>query len=140
MPRTCCSTAWRGSIVEGPGGAPRSCKQALTAFRDDTVSTEERLRWSWLAGRAAAFIWDYDTWDLLTARQVEVATQAGALTVLPLTLSTRAECTCSRASSPMAASLVEQVEAVADATDTRTARYGAVAVAAFRGREHEARS
>jgi DNA-binding CsgD family transcriptional regulator len=38
-----------------------------------------------------------------------------------------------------AASLVEQVEAVADATDTRTARYAAVAVAAFRGREQESR-
>jgi hypothetical protein len=36
-------------------------------------------------------------------------------------------------------SLVERVEAVADATDTRTARYAAVTVAAFRGREHDAR-
>ena len=38
----------------------------------------------------------------------------------------------------MAASLVEQVEAVADAIDSRTVRYAAVAVAALRGREHEA--
>ena len=39
----------------------------------------------------------------------------------------------------VAASLVEQVEAVADATDTRTVRYSAIVLAALRGREHEAR-
>jgi len=114
-------------------------KQALDAFRGQSVAIEERLRWSWLAGRAAAFIWDYESWDTLTARQIEVAHDAGTLTVLPLTLSTRAGVHMFAGELSVAASLIEQVEAVADATDTRTARYAAVMIAALHGREHEGR-
>ena len=39
----------------------------------------------------------------------------------------------------LASSLVEQVQAVADVTDNRTVRYAALAVAAVRGREKDAR-
>src|SRR6185295_10354791 len=66
-------------IVEGPASGTAVLEQALDAFRGQNVATEERLRWSWLAGRAAAFIWDYETWDTLTARQIEVAHDAGTL-------------------------------------------------------------
>jgi len=111
----------------------------LEAFRGDTVGTEERLRWSWLAGRTAAFIWDYDTWDALTSLQVEAARAAGALSVLPLTLSTSAGVQLFGGRLSEAESYFEQAEAVADVTDTRTARSAAVLVAAFRGYEQEAR-
>ncbi|MDQ1359867.1 MAG: hypothetical protein QOJ44_244 [Acidimicrobiaceae bacterium] len=126
-------------VAEGPGVGTPISKQALEAFRGDAIGTEERLRWSWLAGRTAAFIWDYDTWDALTRRQVEEARAAGALSVLPLTLSTTAGVQLFAGRLLEATSLFEQAEAVADATDTRTARYAAVLVAAFRGREQEAR-
>jgi DNA-binding CsgD family transcriptional regulator len=126
-------------IVDGPSSGTAVLKQALGAFRGEHVDTEERLRWSWLAGRAAAFIWDYDNWDALTARQLDLARDAGALTVLPLTLSTRAGVHMFAGELSIAGSLIEQVEAVADATDTRTARYAAVMMAALRGREDEAR-
>jgi len=126
-------------IVNGPAEGTPPLQQATAAFRKDDIETEERLRWSWLAGRAAAFIWDYDSWDTLTARQVQVARDQGALTVLPLTLNTRAGVHMFAGELSLAASLVEQVEAVADATDTRTVRYSAIVLAALRGREHEAR-
>jgi DNA-binding CsgD family transcriptional regulator len=126
-------------VAEGPAAGTPICKQALEAFRDDAVGTEERLRWSWLAGRTAAYIWDYDTWDELTSRQVDAARAAGALNVLPLTLSTTAGVQLFAGRLAEAESLFEQAEAVADATDTRSARYAAVLVAAFRGYEREAR-
>jgi DNA-binding CsgD family transcriptional regulator len=97
------------------------------------------LRWSWLAGQIALCIWDYDSCDVLTARQVQVARDAGALTVLPLTLSTRGGVHLFAGELAVAASLVVQVEAMADATDNRTVPYAEVAVAAFRGHEDEAR-
>jgi DNA-binding CsgD family transcriptional regulator len=125
-------------IAEGPSSGAGVLRQALDAFRGDTVAPDERLRWTWLAGRAAAFIWDYDSWDLLVDRQVRVARDAGALTVLPLTLSTRAGVHMFAGELATAASLAEQLEAVADAIDTRNAAYAAVALAAFRGREKEA--
>jgi DNA-binding CsgD family transcriptional regulator len=126
-------------VAEGPAAGTPISKQALEAFRRDALSAEERLRWSWLAGRTAAFIWDYDTWDALTRRQVEAARAAGAFSVLPLTLSTTAGVQLFAGRLSEAESLFEQAEAVADATDTRTARYAAVLVAAFRGCEREAR-
>jgi DNA-binding CsgD family transcriptional regulator len=124
-------------IAEGPAAGTPVAKRALDAFRGDAVGTEERLRWSWLAGRTAAFIWDYDTWDELTSRQVQLARAAGALSVLPLTLSTTAGVQLFAGRLSEAEALFEQAEEVADATDTRTARYAAVLVAAFRGYERE---
>ncbi|MDQ1567751.1 MAG: hypothetical protein QOF96_2631, partial [Actinomycetota bacterium] len=77
-------------VAEGPASGAAALRAALDAFGGEAVTNEERLRWAGVAGLAACFIWDYDSWDVLTARQVEVATDAGALAVLPLTLSTRA--------------------------------------------------
>jgi DNA-binding CsgD family transcriptional regulator len=125
-------------ITDGPATGTPVLKRALHRFRGDDVSAEERMRWSWLAGRAAGFIWDYDNWDLLTARQVQVARDSGALTVLPLTLSTRAGVHLFAGELTVAISLVEQVESVADVIDSRTVPYAALAVAAFRGREADA--
>jgi hypothetical protein len=117
-------------IADGPTSGTPVIQRALNAFRGHAVATDERLRWTWLAGRAAAYVWDYDSWDELTARQIELANDTGALTVLPLTLSTRAGVQLFAGKLSEATSLVERVEAVADATDTRTARYAAVTVAA----------
>jgi DNA-binding CsgD family transcriptional regulator len=114
-------------------------KEALRAFRAEDLGREERLRWSWLAGRAAALIWDYDSWDVLTARQIQAARDAGALTVLPLSLGTRAALHLFSGKLALAASVVEQVEAVADAIGNRPASYSALTVAAFAGREGAAR-
>jgi DNA-binding CsgD family transcriptional regulator len=127
-------------IADGPGVGTPVAKQALEAFLADDVGSEEHLRWSWLAGRTAAFIWDYDTWGALTSRQVVAARAAGALSILPLTLSTTAGVQLFAGRLSEAESLFEQAEAVADATDTRTARYAAVLVAAFRGCEQETRA
>jgi DNA-binding CsgD family transcriptional regulator len=125
-------------IADGPAAGTAPLRRALEAFRGDAVDAEERLRWSWLAGRAAAFIWDYEDWDVLTARQIQVARDAGALTVLPLTLSTRAGVHLVAGEVATAAALVEQAAAIADATDIQAAPYAAVMVAALRGHRTEA--
>ena len=127
-------------VAEGPGVGTPVARRALKAFQSDAVGTEERLRWSWLAGRTAAFIWDYDTWNALTRHQAVVARAAGALSVLPLTLSTTAGVQLYAGRLSEAESLFEQADAVADATETRTAQYAKVLVTAFRGCEPEART
>ena len=126
-------------VTDGYAAGTPVLKEALSAFRAEDLGIEERLRWSWLAGRAAGFIWDYDSWDVLTARQVQAARDAGALTVLPLSLGTRAAVHLFAGNLALAASVVEQVEAVADAIGNRPAPYSALVVAAFRGREADAR-
>ncbi len=114
-------------------------KRALSAFRGDDLSTEERLRWSWVAGGTAGFIWDHESWDVLTARQERLARDVGALSVLPITLSTRVGVCLYAGDVATARSLVDQVQVVTDASDNRRFSNAALFLAAFRGDDHEAR-
>jgi DNA-binding CsgD family transcriptional regulator len=126
-------------VTDGSAASIPVLRQAVSAFRGERVGIEERLRWSWLAGRTASFVWDYDSWDVLTARQIQVARDAGALTVLPLTLSTRAALHLLAGELALAEAVVEQVEAMTDVIDNRSVSYTALCVAAFGGRERMAR-
>jgi DNA-binding NarL/FixJ family response regulator len=114
-------------------------KEALSLFRGDNLSAEERLRWSWVAGSTAGFIWDHDTWDLLTARQERLARDVGALSVLPITLSARVGVSVFAGDMMTARSLVDQVQVVTDASDNKRFPNAGLFVAAFRGDEREAR-
>jgi hypothetical protein len=92
----------------------------------------------WLAGRAAGYIWDYENWDALTRKQARLARESGALTVLPLTLSTRAGVELYAGKLADASSLVGEANAVTEATDGRNVPYAPLALVAFRGREPDA--
>ena len=122
-------------VTDGPSASIPVLQQAVNAFLSEDVGTEERLRWSWLAGRAASLMWDYDSWDVLTARQLQVARDAGALTVLPLTLSTRAGLHLFAGELELAESVIEQADALAEVIDKRSRSYAPLGVAALRGRE-----
>jgi DNA-binding CsgD family transcriptional regulator len=125
-------------VTEGyPAGAPM-LRRAVSAFRGTDVSAEEELRWLWLACRAALIVWDYDSWDVLSSRQVTLARDAGARIALPLALSTRSTAHLYAGEFTEAASMVGQAESAIGATGSSIAPYGAVALAAFRGQEAQA--
>jgi DNA-binding CsgD family transcriptional regulator len=126
-------------ITDGWTSGTAVLKQAIKAFRADDVDVAERLRWSWVAGGAAGVIWDYENWDVLTAREERLARDAGALTVLPITLSIRAGVRALAGDVAEASFLVDQVQVVTDASDNRRFPNAALLVAAFRGEEREAR-
>jgi DNA-binding CsgD family transcriptional regulator len=125
-------------ITDGYAAGTPVLRDALTAFRGDETETDEGLRWLWLAGRAAGHIWDYDSWDVLTNKQIRLSRESGALTVLPLTLSTRAGVHLFAGDLAGATSLIEEMNAVTEATESREVRYAPVALAAFRGYEPHA--
>jgi len=126
-------------ITEGPGNGTPALREALRAFEGRDIGADEGRRWwGWLAGRAAGFIWDYETWDSLTMRQVRAAREAGALAELPFALSTRVGVCLFGGDIAGAVSLNEESSALAEATDGRIVPpYGLLTVAAFRGREDE---
>jgi DNA-binding CsgD family transcriptional regulator len=125
-------------IYEGyPAGAP-VLRRAVSAFRGTDVSTEEGLRWLWLACHAALIVWDYASWDVLSGRQVRLARDAGALITLPIAINMRASVHLFAGEFTEAASLVAQAESVIEATGSSLAPYGALALAVFRGREAQA--
>jgi DNA-binding CsgD family transcriptional regulator len=75
---------------------------------------------------------------VLTARLVKRARDAGALTELGPALTSRSKLHVLLGDFEMAAAEVEEVRAVATACGSRVPLYGALALAAFRGREAEA--
>jgi DNA-binding CsgD family transcriptional regulator len=113
-------------------------KLSLSAFRGQDISTEEGLRWLWLAGRVADDLWDDESWEVLCTRHVKLARQAGALTVLPIALRSRIFVHVFAGELDEGAALMQEVRAVTEVTGTQLAAYGAVALAAWRGREAEA--
>ena len=125
-------------VTEGyPAGAP-VLRRAVSAFRGTDVSRDEELRWLWLACHAAQMAWDYDSWDVLSGRQVALARDAGALITLPIVFSTRARAHVFAGEFTEAASMVAQAESVTEATGSSIALQGAVALAVFRGQEAQA--
>jgi DNA-binding CsgD family transcriptional regulator len=71
---------------------------------------------------------------------VTVARETGALSELPLALNSCVYPLVFAGELAMAASLVEEASAVSEATGSNLASYGALALAALRGREQEARA
>ena len=73
----------------GYSAAAPTVKRALRAFPGEAACNEEESRWLWLACRAAVDLWDDQAWEALVVRHLQLAREAGALTVLPLALSQR---------------------------------------------------
>jgi DNA-binding CsgD family transcriptional regulator len=125
-------------VTEGYAAGAPSLKRALSAFRSGDISDEEGLRWLWLAGRSAMALWDDETWYVLTTRHVQLAREVGALAVLPVALSSRVTLHLYAGELSQAAALIEEVEAITEATGSHIAPYGALALAALEGHEAKA--
>ena len=128
-------------ITDGPAIGTPALRKALRAFGSGNIRADEGQRWwRWLAGRAAGFIWDYEAWDSLTARQITAAREAGALAELPFALSTRVGVCLFGGDIAAASSLLEESNELAEATGSQIVPpYGMLTVAAFRGLEDEFR-
>src|SRR4051794_25448009 len=106
-------------------------KRALSAFPDDEAPSEKALPWMWLACRTAADLWDDGAWEALAARYVESAREAGALTLLPLALNQRIAAHTFAGEMTAAASLIEELHSVTEATGSEVRPYGRLLVAVW---------
>jgi tetratricopeptide (TPR) repeat protein len=117
-----------------PAGTP-ILKRALRAFRSDELSSEEGIRWLWLACRTAMALWDDESWFVLSARQVQLARDAGALTVLPLALNLQAGIHLVAGEFAAAEAMGEEAHAVSDAIGNPGVPYLRLNLAAHRGQQ-----
>jgi DNA-binding CsgD family transcriptional regulator len=123
--------------LDGYAAAVPIRREALRGFQARELTVAEGLRWLWLAALEAAELWDVDGWSALSARHVELARAAGALSVLPPTLHADAVAHVLRGELDAAASLVAEVHAVQQATGTVLGPFAEVALAAWQGRDQE---
>jgi DNA-binding CsgD family transcriptional regulator/tetratricopeptide (TPR) repeat protein len=124
-------------FTEGYAAGAPVLKEALSAFRDNAVLRAEDARWLWFACWAAADLWDDQTWDLLSARQLELVRSAGALSAIPFVLTARSAVHLVSGDVRAAASQVDEIQAVSDAMGIAAPPYGPLWLAALRGRDAE---
>jgi len=120
-------------ITDGYATGTPIVRQALRAFRDGGLSGDEELRLLFVAVRAAHDIWDDEGWRELAARQVQLARDVGALIVLPLALNQLIGLHLHAGELTAAASLVEELGTIKEATGNGLPPYGAMALAGWRG-------
>jgi DNA-binding CsgD family transcriptional regulator len=112
-------------------------RRALNAFGSE-IPAEEELRWLRVAVISAQNVWDDGLWVAFAERRVRLAREIGALSELPLALTPRIYTHLLAGELSAAAALLEEVQAATEATASMLAPYGAVGLAALRGREVDA--
>src|SRR4051794_18047196 len=122
-------------FTEGyPAGVP-PLRRALDAFGRVESWTAHDVRWLWLACRLAQDLWDDELWYVLATRGVRLARETGALRVLPIAATYRASLHVHAGAFGAAASLIEEADAIVQATDMAPLKYASLMLAAWRGNE-----
>lgn len=121
---------------EGYAAAVPTLRRALAAF-GPALPADEELQLLFLGSVVAEDLWDDQCCENFSLRLVQLARRAGSLSELPLALSARAYMLVHAGDLAGAASVTSEAQAAAEATQVNLAPYGAMALAALRGRRDE---
>jgi DNA-binding CsgD family transcriptional regulator len=124
-------------IDEGYEAGAARVRRALATFRAAQLSPDVELRWLWLACRLCHEVWDHETWDVLSARQLQLVRNAGMLALLPLAIAMRVGWDVFAGDLAGAAAIVAEHDALLDAIGSARSATARFTLAAFRGQEAE---
>ena len=122
--------------TNGHAAATPMLQRAATALAD--IPVEDVVRWGWMATAASNAVWDNDGAHAISARQVQLIRDAGALAELPLYLSALGLASAWMGDFAGAASNIAEADSVAAATGSHFAPYTLLRLRALQGREAEA--
>jgi DNA-binding CsgD family transcriptional regulator len=114
-------------------------RKALESLRADGSSPRTRFRLLWQGSVLALELWDADSANLLSQRHLQLVRTSGALSELPLALSSWIPVLVFLGELPAAAALVEEARSLQEAAGINEAAYGALTYAAWRGQERVTR-
>jgi hypothetical protein len=124
-------------ITDGRASATPTLQRAAKALL--SIPTEDVLRWGWMATGAAIIVWDVDGLRATAERNLRLVRDAGALSELPVHLSSLATASAWMGDFAGAALLLTEGENVAAATGSRYPLFTKLRLRALQGREAEAR-
>ena len=124
-------------FTEGYSAGVPPLRSALEAFRRVEGLTARDARWLWLACRLAQDLWDDELWYELATRGLRVARETGALRVLPIAATYRASLHVHAGAFGAASSLIEESDAIIQATGMAPLKFASLMLAAWRGNEAE---
>ena len=122
-------------MTDGTATGAATLRRAAKRLFD--IPIEDVLLWGWMATDASSLMWDIEGMHAISARQVQLVRDAGALAQLPLHLWQLGMATAWMGDFAGAASIVAETDGVAAATGTHLAPYTALRLTALRGREAE---
>ena len=125
-------------VTDGRAAAAPTLRQAVIPFASGDVSTEEGLRWGWLAQAAAIVLWDEDGWHAIAARQTQFARDVGALDQLPIDLASQAVTAIRGGDFPAGTSLIAEAGVVSEATGIHYPPFAVLWLTCLSGKEAEA--
>jgi DNA-binding CsgD family transcriptional regulator len=124
-------------FTEGYAASVAPLSRAVRAFDAPDGGGEDR-RWLWLACRLAQDLWDDELWGVLATRGVRLARETGALGLLPIMANYLGAYNVHCGDFATAAALVDEVEAITQATGLAPLRYAPCMLAAWRGDQAQA--
>jgi DNA-binding CsgD family transcriptional regulator len=127
-------------FTEGYSAGVPPLRTALDAFRDVEGLATGSVRWLWLACRLAQDLWDDELWHVLATRGVHLARDSGALNLLANAANYLAALNVHSGNFAAAAALIDEVEAITQATGLAPLNYAAVMLAASRGDQAQVQS
>lgn len=113
--------------------AARSAQRELFIALDAVPSPDEQLIWLLLASGATNYGWDDERFEVVTSRHVELTRHRGALSDIPLALSSRATALMFFGDLIGVAAVVDELRAAHEATGSSLAPYAPLGLAAMRG-------
>jgi DNA-binding CsgD family transcriptional regulator len=113
-------------------------RRAQDAFDTSSLPEDEQLRWKRFATISSVHLWDDARWEAISERHVQIARETGALGELQLGLSQSIYVRLFAGELTTAATLVDEIRGAIEVTGSTLAPYGAIGLAALRGREAEA--
>jgi len=127
-------------FTDGYATAAPALTRALGLLLGLEVGAAEADCQPWLAGARvgttmAIELWDFESWQVLAARQVQLARDAGALVHLQFALTVLVTACILGGELAMAAQLVDENRLIAEATGKRPIGYPAMMLAAWRGQQ-----
>jgi DNA-binding CsgD family transcriptional regulator len=128
---------WAALFADGCVAAAPTLKAALREFGDGAAAADH-LHLLWLVDITAPVVWDDAAWDVLSERHLELARSRGALSELPLALNSRGYVHLFGGELGTASALIDESGAAIEATGASLTPWGAIALAALRGRVHDA--
>jgi len=123
--------------TQGYAAGAAILREAMDLFATET-SAESGLRGRWLCSLLAVwYLWDYHRWQLHSERYLELARASGALSELPVALTSEVYRHAYFGELSAAAALNQELQTLMEATGGIFAPYAALFVAAMRGRPGE---
>jgi DNA-binding CsgD family transcriptional regulator len=125
-------------FTDGYGASAPTLKRALAAALLEDLSLEQDMRWPWLAVRAAADLFDDESWQMLAARAEPLIRGAGALGVMPIMLRHLADLKVLEGRLDAAAAFAEEAESMGEVSGSGRITGSKLLLAACRGSGAEA--